>query len=53
MSAPTSARYPVLLLALFVGMLALGTDEFVISGIPPEVAWRSLELFERHVLAEA
>ena len=38
MSAPTSARYPVWLLALFVGMLALGTDEFVISGILPEVA---------------
>jgi predicted MFS family arabinose efflux permease len=37
-SAPTSARYPVWLLALFVGMLALGTDEFVISGILPEVA---------------
>lgn len=38
MSAPTTARYPVWLLALFVGMLALGTDEFVISGILPEVA---------------
>lgn len=25
----------------------------MMGGIPPEVAWRSLELFERHVLAEA
>ncbi|GAA4716080.1 MFS transporter [Promicromonospora umidemergens] len=32
------AGYPVWLLCLFVGMLALGTDEFVISGILPDVA---------------
>ncbi|WP_197321517.1 MFS transporter [Saccharomonospora sp. NB11] len=38
MSTSTTAKYPVWLLALFVGMLALGTDEFVISGILPEVA---------------
>lgn len=38
MPTPNVARYPVWLLCLFVGMLALGTDEFVISGILPDVA---------------
>ncbi|MGH3432766.1 MAG: hypothetical protein ACRDQB_08025 [Thermocrispum sp.] len=43
MSNPRVAGYPVWLLCLFVGMLALGTDEFVISGILPDVA-RDLEV---------
>ena len=37
-SSTSIAGLPVWLLCLFVAMLALGTDEFVISGILPDVA---------------
>lgn len=37
-SSPSIGGLPVWLLCLFVALLALGTDEFVISGILPNVA---------------